>query len=197
MGSAGNTPVEKNERLIESAAVLLSAAHDKTLPLANLNKALFYLDLCAFRDVGHVVTKSIFFALHQGPFVAQSEKRLVKPLIESGIAAQAVSGSNQPLALIKTPRSFKHLTEKERAIATKIGQWFSKVSATKASDYSRKNPGWVAAYKSGQQHGKPPVSINMLVAMQQVATDDPWMKEPPDGTVLDAVSAPDKSTDLR
>ena len=108
MGSPDKTLIEKNERLIESAAALLSAAQNKTFQLANLNKALFYLDLCAFRDLGHVVTKSIFFALHQGPFVAQSEKRLVKPLIESGIATQAASGSSKPLSLIKQPRSFKH-----------------------------------------------------------------------------------------
>ena len=100
-----DTPENERHRLLEAAAALLSAAKDKRLNTTNLNKAVFYLDLFALRYLGAPVTRSAFIALKLGPVVAKYEKRLIKPLMEEGIAVQEEEGMAKPIRLVREPSS--------------------------------------------------------------------------------------------
>jgi len=171
---------ENRQRLIESAAAILSAAANHELNTTNLNKALFYLDLLALRDFGSQVTGVTYIALEQGPVVAKYEKRLIKPLAESGVAVQRAKGTALPikLAVLAETLKYKLLNEREVALAHVAGKWASNLTAKSVSDISHNNPGWHIAYYEGL--GGPtkiPKPIDLRIAMQQIVDSDTWVKE--------------------
>ncbi|WP_287129685.1 type II toxin-antitoxin system antitoxin SocA domain-containing protein [Candidatus Cyanaurora vandensis] len=163
--------------LIEAAAVLLNFADNKSLKTVCLNKALFYLDLSYLRDYGEMLTKTAYIALTHGPVVAKYDKKLIKPLIEAGLATQEQAGDTRPVKLVKLPTKFHFDNDKVISLAIPIAEHFSQVSSLKASDLSHENLGWRLAYQEGLEAKKSPLPINMTIAMQQVLDDDPWLSE--------------------
>lgn len=166
---------EKSNRLISAAAALLNAAPNQELNIVVLNKCLFYLDLVALRDGGSTITKNAFIALENGPVVAKYPKRLVKEMDNRGIATeiQGWSGS-KPLKLIEQQVLPDYLEPYKKQII-QIANHFS--CSSQASDFSHLNIGWQSSWEKCKEE-KRPAPINMLVAMQQVLEDDPWMHEP-------------------
>jgi hypothetical protein len=181
----------RRESLIEAAARLLQAAGG-SLPITTLNKALFYLDLFALRDLGQTVTRATFVALPAGPVVAKYEARLVRALEEAGLAQQDESedGGAKPVCLLASPTT-KALSDEATALAARIGAWASRRSAGGLSDLSHLNAGWRFAWDRGLGAKKPALPINMSIAMQQVLDIDPWMDESPDAEAAAAFADAD------
>ena len=71
------------------------------------------------------------------------------------------------------------MTPEIRDVAREVAEFCARKTVTSLSDISHKNPGWDIAWKEGQRKGcvRP---INMLIAMQQIVDDDPWMQRPLD-----------------
>src|SRR5437773_2192449 len=98
-------PTARN-KLLEAAMALLQASPRQQLNIVVLNKALFYLDLHALRDLGKTVTDQEYVALPQGPVVDSYKNILIKPLVEGGMAEQLREAAGEytwkPLR-VKTP----------------------------------------------------------------------------------------------
>jgi len=163
----------ENSKLISAAAAILDEIESKQLNIVVLNKALFYLDLYALRDLGETVTGAQFVALKNGPVVASYKTRLVAALRDHGVAEQYLeySGYGKPVKLIDSDKA-EPLKNSEHRLVRDIAASFSGTTSAMAVDYSHHNPGWIAAKRKGV--GTP---INMLLAMQQLAHDDPWLDE--------------------
>ena len=169
---------KKNKRrIVEAAAAVLGAVPERELNAVVLNKALFYLDLIALRDLGRDVTGSAYVALHQGPVVAKYKQRLISALESAGVAEQVQVGRAKPIRLKALPESTEPLAPDELRLVDEVASFVGKLTSTKASDLSHENPGWQIAYSAGQGQGSPPLPIDMLIAMQQVLDDDPWLSE--------------------
>lgn len=171
------SPDEKRARLIEAAAALLEAAHNRRLNTVSLNKALFYLDLASLRDCGDTFTKASYVALHYGPVVAKYPARLLKPLEADDIAVQSEEGLANPVTLVKLPE-FTLITPKVKEIARSVSRWCSGRSSSELSKYSHENPGWVIAFDNQRHEGRAKQIIDMNIAMQQIVDSDPWTSEP-------------------
>lgn len=169
---------EKRSRLIEAAAVILDATPKKRLNTVALNKALFYLDLASLRDTGATFTGNTFIAIKYGPVVAKYPKRLIAALQADGVAQQETCGLASPV-ILKTMPNIHVMTSEIRNVARDVAEFCARRPAGFLSDISHKNPGWDIAWKEGQRKGcaRP---INMLIAMQQILDDDPWMQQPLD-----------------
>jgi hypothetical protein len=175
------SPEERRSRLLEAASQVLAAAPDQRLNTVNLNKALFFLDLAALRDLGETITGNAYIALHWGPVIAKYRERLITALEEEGIAEQEDEGDtlSKPIRLRRAidrkfiPEGFLYTLE--RVVA-----WVSSQSAVGISDHSHENPGWEHAYRTGlgSEKDRRPKSIDMNLALQQFAERDPWLDEP-------------------
>ncbi len=170
---------EKQQRVVEATVALLDAAPDRRMNAVTLNKALFYLDLACLRDFGETVTQNTFVALDFGPVVAKYPQRVFKPLEANGLAKQLDQWDGaKPLELQKTLPRPDFLNEPRRELAEQVGAHFANLSSSKASDFSHDNPGWQLAYANGLRAGNPAQPIDLLIAMQQILEDDPWLHEP-------------------
>lgn len=163
-------------RLLEAASVLLEHADGK-LQAVNLNKALFYLDLVALRDLGEEVTFHRFVALKNGPVVDDYRQRLSRELQRAGIAEQAEEGQAKPIRL-RRPASISELSADEVELAPMIAAHFAALTAKAASQYSHENLGWVLAWQRHQADGRGYFAIDKIIAMQQICAEDPWVHEP-------------------
>ena len=170
---------------------VLHASPERKLNITVLNKALFYLDLYALRDLGTVVTGQDYVALPQGPVVQSYPNVLIKPLAEAGLAEQLDQGRAKPVRAIGSIGRYAHLTADEYALAGWIGASFHPLTSLAVSDYSHKNPGWMLAFRDYVE-GRPGPKINMLIALQQIhdldESDDEWMNAPADEALLVACS---------
>ena len=167
---------EKSDRLINTAAALLLAARNQELNIVILNKCIFYLDLVALRDNGKAITENTFIALENGPVVAKYDKRLVRELDRREVATEVDDWSGRkPLKLIE-PQSLPSYLQGFKKEIQRIANYFS--SSRDASEFSHQNLGWKLAWDARKEQGGRPVPINMLIAMQQVLQDDPWLHEP-------------------
>lgn len=171
---------ERRRRRIEAAVALLQSAPGQRMQITNLNKALFYLDLAALRDTGRTITGNRYLALPQGPVFDGYKDQLIPDLIDEGLARQDDEGMAQPVVLTRKLDSFHYhfLDDHLRSLAARVAPAVAAETAASISDISHKNPGWRLAYAQGHQRGYPPCAINMFIAMQQIASDDPWLTEP-------------------
>jgi uncharacterized phage-associated protein len=173
-------------KLLETSMALLQAAPEQQLNIVVLNKALFYADLFALRDLGHAITGQKYIALEKGPVVAAYDRRIVKGLEKAGLAQQLVIGMRRPMKVVQPLTEFATLDASELEIAKGIGQALSKYTSVMMSDFSHENPGWRQAWASSKAGRSP--DINMLLALQQLAIDgsDSWLDEPVDAETLAA-----------
>lgn len=183
---------EKRGRLIEAACALLSGADKKQLLTTNLNKAIFYLDLFAMRDFGQPISFAAFIALEQGPVVAKYEQRLIRAIEQSGLAKQEHEGLAMPVTLLAEP-AYRIMNDEQRKLAQHVGMWISQLTAQKISEISHANPGWRFSYDRGLgASDRRPLSIDMNVAMQQIAEeDDPWLSIEASNSERKAIAAAD------
>ena len=180
-----------NPKLIEAAMAVLQTAG--SLNVTVLNKALFYLDLVALRDIGQTVTGQTYMALAAGPVIAKYDKRLVAALVDQGLATQADAGKSKPLTVNVGMTAFRNLSEPELEHARKLGRWAAGQTATKVSDLSHENLGWKTAYAAGlgsKGPKKAAMPIDLNLALQQVADADPWMDEPVAPTIVKLDATP-------
>lgn len=164
---------EKKERLIEAAVALLDAAPNKRLKTTNLNKALFYLDLIALRDYGETVTRCNYRAFENGPVVDFYKEALIDELAKRNLAKQDEDGMSKPIVLQQGIPSFRFIDDDQRESAANIARRIGALDARRASDLSHKNPGWQDARCRGER-----AMIDMMLAMQQVIDQDPWLDQP-------------------
>jgi hypothetical protein len=179
----------KVTKLAETALAVLQATPDRQLKIVVLNKALFYLDLVALRDLGETVTGQEYVALPQGPVVDNYRTVLVGALTEAGLAEQLHVQSwpdghlAKPIRARKTLDVFEHLSASELRVAEKVGASFNAFGSVAVSDLSHHNPGWIIARKN-HMDGQPAPRINMLIALQQLHEDDDeddaWLTAPLD-----------------
>jgi len=189
-------------KLLEAAMALLQVSPRQRLNIVVLNKALFYLDLHALRDLGKTVTEQEYVALPQGPVVDSYKEILIKPLIESGLAEQLqeVTGTytSKPLRVKNPITTFSCLSEREQELARYISTGFlnSFISAA-VSALSHDNPGWRVA-NAKHEKGRPFVKIDMLLALQQLGDDDDdaWLDEPLDADTMAICDAASSATQL-
>lgn len=174
--------------LLEAAMALLQASPGQRMNTVILNKALFYLDLLALRELGHAITGSAYVALDQGPVVAKYDKRLVDALAKAGLAEQQTQGMAKPIVVKNRIEKFDSLGDVEKNLVATVAKAISRFSSTEASDRSHNNPGWIAAYESGKKATGKPKVINMLVAMQELVDEDEWMTADLDDSTKDAVN---------
>lgn len=182
-------------KLMETAMAVLQAAPERQLKIVVLNKALFYLDLLALRDLGETITGEEYVALPQGPVVDNYRTTLVNALTKSGYAEQLhlvsspVGHLAKPIRALKTLEHFKHLSPTEQRLAQKMGTTFTAFGSIAVSNLSHMNPGWLIA-RGNLVDGQPAPKINMLIALQQLHEDDEdesdtWLTDPMGPEILD------------
>jgi hypothetical protein len=173
-------------KLMEASMALLQATPDQQMNIVVLNKALFYLDLAALRDLGHVVTGQKYFALPMGPVLDKYDRRIVRDLNKAGLAEQIEDGMAKPMRVVRKLEHFELLTQPELELASDIARAINRFTSKAVSDLSHKNPGWQLA-RDRTAAGRPAVEIDMHIALQQIVDEDPWLAEPIDNELKSAV----------
>lgn len=176
-------------RIVEAAMAILQATPERQLGITVMNKALFYADLCALRDLGGTITRAGYVALPQGPVLNHYERSLVKKLDALRLAEQIRDGWEKPLIVRKELDSFTLLTPDEVGIAQLVARRIHSKTAAWVSEYSHENEAWQLAFR--QQTGAP---ISMTIAMQQVLEEDPWMDTEPDEIFRSVIAAAENET---
>lgn len=192
----GNT--NKLNRLMEASMALLQGAPGGQLKIVTLNKALFYIDLIALRDLGRTVTEERYVALPQGPVIQNYPSKIVRALQSAGLAEQIEIGRAKPMRVTNPLTTFSCLTDNDVELATEVARTFAPHTSTLLSDFSHHNPGWLLARKNFIE-GRPAPEINMRIAMQQVAWPDDddideWLTEPPDEDLAKELEQAHKAT---
>jgi hypothetical protein len=162
-----------NKKLLEAAAFILEGAK-RELQITNLNKALFYFDLKCLLETGKIATDQDYVALAKGPVVDQYKRELIDELEANNIASQYNDDEfNKPIIVNDefSPQQ-ETLTDQQVEIAKEIGCWAKDHTAKYLSNFSHENYGWKNSIKYGEG-----TKINMIIAMQQLGDEDPWMKE--------------------
>lgn len=164
-----------NTRLLQAAQLLLDYAGG-TMQRTNLNKALFYLDLYWYQETGETYTGARYVAIERGPVVDHYKTDLIAPLLDGGIVAEGriefgPGMTGFPLTLQR--RTAPHPTEHLEVLARRVAAFAVSKTAFDISEFSHENLGWRTAFAKGS--GSP---INMLLALQQITPEDPWVCEP-------------------
>ncbi|MBM4061404.1 MAG: DUF4065 domain-containing protein [Planctomycetes bacterium] len=167
-----------HSRVAEAAMAILQAAPDRRLGFSVLNRTLFYADLCALRDLGKPITGSDFVALPQGPVLRDCARVLVEELDRAGLAEQVVEGQENAVIARGEIAEFTLLSSEEVGIVRLVARTIHGRTAAWVSEYSHENEAWQVAFRAGTGS-----KIDRILAMQQVVEEDPWVGEPPDGTV--------------
>lgn len=177
----------KINKLLEATMAVLQATPERQLKIVVLNKALFYLDLYALRDLGNVITGQEYAALPQGPVVEDYKTVLIRPLTRSKLAEQVqVDGAKaKPIRIVKPLERFECLNASELRLAEKIGASFSTLTSMAVSVFSHENPGWMMAHRN-YVDGRPAPKINMRLALQQLCDDEDegWLEAPLEPAVV-------------
>lgn len=163
----------------KAASALLSLADGHELKAVVFQKAMFYSDLVALRDLGRTITGSAYTAAPLGPMLTNFTK-LVAHLKSKRIAIQVSDGDALPIRALLPFSDNLHDDEREivRMVSARASNWTS----TAASDYSHKNIGWIIGRDA------PLKRINLVLAMQQLVDDDTWLEEPVTPDEVDAVA---------
>jgi hypothetical protein len=167
-------PLEAPSALLEAAALLLEGAGGSLLT-TSLNKALFYLDLHALLDTGATATGETYVALRAGPVVEGYRERLIGELERCRIAMQDDDNPSYMPVILRHPIKPTRLGQDLLALARTVGRWAASKQAIELSDFSHENPAWQLAWDRGNGQGS---SIDLRLAIQQLADADPWLDEP-------------------
>lgn len=167
-------PLEAPSALLEVAAVVLEGAGGSLLT-TSLNKALFYLDLHALLDSGVTATGEVYVALRAGPVVEGYRERLIGELERCRLAMQDDDNPSYMPVILRHPIKPTRLTEEVLALARRVGRWAASKQAGELSDFSHENPAWQLAWDRGKGQGS---SIDLRIAIQQIADADPWVDAP-------------------
>lgn len=176
----------KMNKLMEAAMAVLQATPDHQLKIVVLNKALFYLDLLALRDLGRMVTGQTYVALPNGPVVDSYKRTVVAALSEANLAEQIKGeGNSKPIRVVKALDVFSQIDASDLHLAQQVGASFTPFTSLAVSSFSHHNPGWIVA-RQKYVEGAPAPVIDMRLALQQLCDDedDAWLDEPIDADVL-------------
>ncbi len=173
-----------NTALVETAMAILQTTVQGRLGITVLNKALFYADLAALRDLGETLTGCGYVAIPNGPVVNHYERAVVRELTRRGLAEQLQEGWEKPVLVRRQVTKFECLDLEKLGIAQLVARKIQARSATWVSEYSHENPGWDAAFRAGA--GTP---IDLNIALLQIIEDDPWIDAAADTTVDAALQA--------
>jgi Protein of unknown function (DUF4065) len=165
-------PLEAPSALLEAAAVLLEGAGGSLLT-TSLNKALFYLDLHALLESGTTATGETYVALRAGPVVEGYRERLIGELERCRIAMQDDDNPSYMPVILRHPIKPTRLGAEMLAMARTVGRWAASKQAGELSDFSHENAAWRLAWDAGQGS-----SIDLRLAIQQIADADPWLDAP-------------------
>jgi hypothetical protein len=160
--------------LLEAAAALLEGAGGSLLT-TSLNKALFYLDLHALLETGETATGETYVALRAGPVIEGYRVRLIEELERSRIAMQDDDNPKYMPVVLLHPVKATRLGAEVLALARVIGAWAASKQAGELSDFSHENAAWKLAWDNGAGQGS---ALDLRLAIQQLADDDPWLQEP-------------------
>ena len=161
--------------LLQAVMAVLDATPRKRLNIVLLNKALFYSDLLALRDLGSTITGAKYVAIKNGPVVRNYTKTIVDPLVARGLVRQNAEGNAKPVEIVKPLSKYTHLTAAQIARVGKVALVIATMTSARASDLAHKNPGWSVAYRGPNRQGD---IIDMDIALQQVMESDPWLSSP-------------------
>lgn len=181
------SPSAQPPRVVVAAAHALDAARNQQMKIVILNKTLFFADLFALRDLGHLITGSKYVALKMGPVVANYDRKIVKKMRKLGLAEQLSLGMAKPLKLTgDVPSGVLGDEEVDyvRAVAEKLA---GKRSAD-VSEFSHENVAWRLAYEAGQARGEQACVVNLHLALQQIVDADPWLNQDDDAQAREALS---------
>jgi hypothetical protein len=186
---------EKRDHLLGAATALLAEAPNREMNIVTINKALFYLDLVALRDLGETVTQNTYIALEWGPVIAKYKQRLIRELEAGGYAVQGTTGDDlsRPLRLRRRFEDLSFIPGPLRLKLADIVRWACSQKAGGLSDISHGNPGWIASYREGLSAGKKPQPINMSLALQQLGDKDPWLESSFSPEELEEIAQSDQS----
>jgi len=184
-------------KLMEATMAVLQATPKQQLNIVVLNKALFYLDLYALRDLGKAVTGQKYVALPQGPVVDQYKTKIVASLSRKGLAEQ-IDGQHgaKPMRVIQSLEHFAHLTADELNIANEMGEGLNRITSNAFSAFSHSNPGWILARQKYDSRSNPAPLINLRFAVQQLADDDEdgWIDEAVDDALMASLEKAEAAT---
>lgn len=164
----------QDDKLVHAALLLLNYAGG-SMQRTNLNKALFYLDLCWLADFGETYTGTTYVAITHGPVVDHYRERLIPSLLATGLVIER-SVHHRP-GVVAMPLSLcGEAPEPENAslelVARHVADWVSSRNAVDLSELSHANLGWKAAI--GRGNGS---VIDMAIALEQLSDPDPWLDE--------------------
>ena len=164
----------KDDKLIQAALLLLNYAGG-SMQRTNLNKALFYLDLCWLADFGETYTRATYVAITHGPVVDHYRERLIPSLLETGLVVERAVHHRpgivaMPLTLCGEVPPPEDATLE--LVARHVSDWVSSRNAVDLSELSHANLGWKTAIERGNG-----VVIDMAIALEQLSDPDPWLDE--------------------
>lgn len=165
----------KDEKLHYAAMLLLNYGGG-SMQRTNLNKALFYLDLCWMLERGETFTGVTYVAITHGPVVDGYRERLILPLLASGQVHERevfhrAGVVAKPLTLcgaVPDPED-----QRLELVARHVADWVASRNAVDLSELSHANLGWKTAIERGNG-----TAIDMTLALEQLAEPDPWLDEP-------------------
>lgn len=164
----------QDNKLVHAALLLLNYAGG-SMQRTNLNKALFYLDLCWLADFGETFTGATYVAITHGPVVDQYRERLIPSLLATGLVVERSVHHRPgvvslPLTLCgEVPAPGDSNLELH---ARHVADWVSSRNAVDLSELSHDNLGWKAAIGRGKGS-----VIDMTIALEQLSDPDPWLDE--------------------
>lgn len=158
---------EKRARARDAAVIALQGAGG-SLRAVVFQKALFYSELLALRDLGRPIIDTTFMAIQMGPVVANAHRKLIPDMDGAGLAQQTEHGKMKPLRLTDVGWHYTStlIDDPEVEILKRVGRDLADVTSDFISKVSHANPGWDLAWRTGQGAGLPPQPINMLLALQ-------------------------------
>jgi uncharacterized phage-associated protein len=152
---------------IAVAALLASKKHGAS-PL-RINKWLYYTDALALLETGAQLSPSKYVPMKNGPVIDDGWKLIG---LKSDPRINVVDSFHIRLAsdAVQNP-----LDASDFAIVSEVVRKFEGMSDEKLSDYSHENPGW-SIHWNDRGTSQVGTKINMILAIQQLVTDDLWMK---------------------
>ena len=155
---------------------------DPTFGVIKLNKILYFSDFAAYRILGKPITGATYFRLAEGPAPRQF-LQAGKELAASGrieiVQRPYFNGVEKRVTVIGAPANPEEFSVREREIVQSVARFFEGKTAREVSDFSRLEPGWIAAddhedipYETAWLSSDPPDQLDEAVARAMAAEYD-------------------------
>ena len=129
--------------------VAAKSQDDPTFGAVKLNKILYYADFSAYRDLGKPITGAIYRKLTEGPaprdMVAIRDELITERRLRHEERPYFTRIQKRLVPTEGTEADTEFLSPKERELIDRILLFFHGKTAREVSDYSHREPGWIAA----------------------------------------------------